>query len=258
MKIAHECMNSIQDVVRPLTDYDYFLVHLLDSNPTYRKFALNSTRMRILDNSIFELGVPHDWTRYKYWIRAIEPDYTVIPDALDDMETTLSNVKVWFDNNPPKCTRYMAVLQGQTELQMLSCWNTFQADPRISLVGVSFDSRPFLKGDGPRDIRLMINRHRFIGNVTSGGTEKPNKPIHLLGCALPQEMYLYKSYPEDVVYSVDTSSPVVHGFNEILFTNDGVPSKVKTKLHTLIDNPVNSIQEACILRNIKTFRGYLQ
>lgn len=216
-------------------------------------------RMTMLDNSIFELGEACDPDKFRRWINAMEPTYSIIPDALDSADQTVRNFDDWFKHpRRPKNTRYMAVAQGETHDDLRRTFELFQADPRVDLVGVSFDSKPFTLGAHAFNIdqTMLEGRRNFINSMTSFGKKRLRKPIHLLGCALPQELKAYRSYERGVIFSVDTSSPVVHGYHNIRYTGAGLTEKIKTKLDSLIDVPVTKLQFESIKHNMQMFRSF--
>lgn len=100
MKIAHESPISLFEKVQQVTDYDYFLVHLFEQNPSYVKCYEKSkilNRETILDNSIFELGVAFDMDKFAESIVKLEPTWYIVPDVLEDAQGTVDNMRVWND-----------------------------------------------------------------------------------------------------------------------------------------------------------------
>ena len=84
MKTFHEAPIHIFHRVQRMTDGDYALVHLFESNPEYYRLfehALEKGREVILDNSIFELGEAFDMDKYAEWIRKLSPTYYIVPDS---------------------------------------------------------------------------------------------------------------------------------------------------------------------------------
>lgn len=263
MKIFHESMNEIFPMVQKMTDGDYCLVHLMDENPTYASnFARASREGRemILDNSIFELGEAYNEERYAYWMQYLRPTYTIIPDVLNSYIGTMNRLQDWFHKFPltRNFTKTIAVVQGNNEGEALACFDELQRDPRIDKIGISFDSASHLEEGLSSKEKLkahMKGRAAFLNKATDGGRKYGlNKPVHLLGCSLPQELYLYNKYDDGIIDSVDTSSPVVHGFMGIKITKDGLDDKHPQKLFTLIDETVTVDQAVLIGRNIHTFR----
>lgn len=266
MKIAHECMNEIFPAIQMMTDYDYCLVHLMDENAQYRKNFEQAARMNreiILDNSIFELGEAYDEERYIYWVANLKPTYTIIPDVLNSYEGTVDRLNEWFEKYPntAQFTKPIAVVQGSNEDEALACFDQLQNDERVSKIGISFDSASHLTAPGKisSDEKMhfhMRGRIEFLNKVTQNGQKVLNKPLHLLGCSLPQEMKYYKHYLPGVIDSVDTSSPIIHGYFGIRYNEFGLASKHPTKLFTLIDEPVTVDQLTLMASNIHAFRSF--
>ena len=98
MKISHESPLALLDQSRYYNDYDYALVHLFESEPTYLQFfkdSLAQGRKVILDNSIFELGTAFDTVKFLHWIRDLKPTEYIIPDVLEDALGTINNANIW-------------------------------------------------------------------------------------------------------------------------------------------------------------------
>lgn len=265
MKIAHESMNCIFPMMQAMTDYDYCLVHLMDENPTYQYLfedAAKKGREIILDNSIFELGEAYDENRYYYWVQALRPTYTIIPDILNDCDGTMARLNDWFKKFPDTLdfTKAIAVVQGQNQEEAIRCFHKLQDDPRVAKIGISFDSASHLKSElSPEEKMLahMAGRIDFVNTVTKFGWNRSiKKPLHLLGCSLPQELKYYSSFDDGVIDSVDTSCPVVHGFMGIKIESVGLARKHPQKLFTLIDETVTPEQAALIGYNTHMVRSF--
>ena len=92
MKISHESPLCLLDRSRSYNDYDYALVHLFETEPTYYQFFKDSVaqgRHVLLDNSIFELGTAFGSDRYAHWIKELKPTEYIIPDVLEDTIGTM-------------------------------------------------------------------------------------------------------------------------------------------------------------------------
>ena len=265
MKIFHEAPNAIFNLVQQLTDGDYCLVHLMDENEIYRNHFIKASmkpfkREIILDNSIFELGEAYDEGKYAYWMQYLQPTYTIIPDVLNSREGTLERLEKWFEKFPTthNFTKPIAVVQGDTEEEAVKCYLDLQNDPRVEKIGISFDSSSHIKDKTftkqEKMFEHMRGRITFLDRVSNRGRIIHRKPLHLLGCSLPQEMKYYQSYAEGIIDSVDTSSPVVHGFFGIKFTDFGLDDKHPQKLFELINEDVTLDQRLQIAYNIVKFR----
>jgi len=261
--IFHEAPNSIFTQVQEMTDGDYCLVHLMDENETYRDLFLESSAYGnhiMLDNSIFELGEAYDSERYFHWINELRPEYFIIPDVLNDGKKTLERMEDWFTKyETPAISKTMAVVQGSTYEELFSTYAKIAFDDRVGKVGISFDSicylnDPTMPSGLSKEEYFMRGRSKFLSMLEEKNKANRNKPHHLLGCSLPQEMYFYQQLPW--VESVDTSSPVVNGLQGTKYKITGLETKPSVKLFTLIDDEVGAAQWSTIKYNIMMFRNF--
>ena len=257
IKIAHEAPLHIFNKVQEVTDYDYALVHLLEENPKYlEKFerSIRIGREVILDNSIFELGEAFDAEKFTPWIEKLNPTAYIIPDALEDAERTVRNVKEWKYDHPSK---RIAVVQGKSYEEVKWCYQ--EIEPLVDKVAISFDYSFFVDEDMNGKLptkfhHYMYGRDAMIHRLLAEGVINTSKPHHLLGCGLPQEFESYRGY--EWIESLDTSNPVVAGLKGIRYNSTkGLEDKPSEKLFTLINRRVNDDELALIYYNIETFRG---
>lgn len=262
IRIAHESPVSIFDEVSKITDIDYALVHLFEENEQYYKIFKDSVdrgREVILDNSIFELGTAFNSKEYVEWIKKLNPSWYIIPDVLEDgfgtIESFNSFKQTYKDANLPGKT--IAVAQGRTICEMLYCFEYLHKDSFVDMVALSFDLSFYERlGNNHNDNKLYkwMRGRQFLISYIDELYKKGvfYKPVHLLGTALPQEGMKYKQY--DWIYSVDTSNPVVHGFEGDRYNDWGLDHKSSVKLYTIIDSEVNDSQLESIKYNISEFR----
>lgn len=260
MRIAHEAPIAIFNLVQEMTDYDYCLVHLMDELPEYRDLFLKARdegQEIILDNSIFELGEAYNADQYYEWVKVLQPKYFIIPDSLNDSAVTLQRMEHWFDTRAPVpgCGA-MAVVQGSSMEELVDCYAKIAYDPRVAKIGISFDSICYYDSNSPlsREAQFMKGRSNFIQYLIENKLANTEKPHHLLGCSLPQEMFFYRNVPW--IESVDTSSPVVNGLLHIKYTILGLESKPSVKLFTLINSEVSNEQVNLIEHNVNMFRSF--
>lgn len=262
MKIAHEAPISIFPSVQRLTDYDYALVHLFESNPIYwnqfRDAVINGREV-ILDNSIFELGTAFDSDKYYGWINKLLPTWYIIPDVLEDCDGTLRNLDNWqskykFDGTGIKS---IGVIQGKNYDEMVRCYK--EVEPRVDKVAISFDYSYYVESTKNLEpmnkfAAWMFGRQKFISMMLSDGIINTSKPHHLLGCGLPQEFIAYRGY--EWIDSVDTSNPIVHGINYVRYGTNGLNNKISTKLIEYISENISVEQLKDIEHNIWMFRSF--
>jgi len=102
---------------------------------------------------------------------------------------------------------------------------------------------------------LALGRQTFLSALRQKPYFQRYKPIHLLGCSLPQELLAYRHPAYDSIRSVDTSNPVVHGLKGIRYRDEfGLPYKESEKLCDLILAVPEQEEMYSILYNIRQFR----
>jgi hypothetical protein len=254
IKIYHEAPLSIFDDVRKLTDGDYALVHLLDSDERYAAEFMESKsldRHIILDNSAYELGESFDPKVYARWVEVLDPDVYLVPDVPGHMQQTLTYFSDWMDKYSFN-GKVMGVVQGTTVEEVIFCFKELQA------LGADIIGIPFLIGK-----RLWLPDSRLNGTLLSLmylraqlieiiEQECVQHPIHLLGVALPQEGVFYRN--NDWVVSVDSSNPVMHGLFGSRYHFGGINEKRPELLADNIHAGVSTEQRLTILHNIFDFR----
>jgi hypothetical protein len=258
IKIAHESPNCIFEDVQKITDYDYALVHLLESNIEYRKHFEKACVERevILDNSIFELGEAFDTLKFKEWVDKLNPTWHIIPDVLEDGKKTVQNAKRWLDLYSGN-SKKIAVAQGKNYNELIECYLYLECLD-IDMIAMSFDYSFFNGYSNSVEYSGMLGRYKLINDMLKDDVININKPHHLLGCYLPQEFKLYNNEHYNFIYSLDTSNPIVHGINLTQYQNYGLDKKDSIKLHTLIDSELDEIQKEYIMYNINKFKGIVR
>jgi len=258
IKRFHEAPKSVFQHVQSKTDGDYALVHLIESDPDYRKLffdAKDHGREIILDNSIFELGKSFDPEKYAYWIKRLKPDWYIVPDVLEDSYGTMHQYSKWMESYGSLPGKRIGVVQGKTFEQLKVCYEYMSMN--VDMIAISFDYSYYLEStpNPNKWYSYMLGRAKFLGDLERKGIIDKDKPHHLLGCALPQEGKFYQEYPW--IYSVDTSNPVVHAIKGIPYTrNAGLISKESQKLADLIDTPEDHIVHGVLDFNIDEFNDY--
>lgn len=253
--IAHEAPVSIMPLIAKLTDYDYFLVHLFERVPEYKKyyFDVAGLRHRVIDNSIFELGVPYDPVEYERILRECTPEEYIIPDVLEDRAATIENAANWrLKDIRPDCGDAIGVVQGETYAEVRRCYEELL--PHCRRVAFSFDYNFLI--DPSDDVESARNRQKMITRLVQDGVIDRTRSHHLLGCFVPQEFRYYaeKGY-NSFIHSLDTSNPIVHGMFGIRYTADGLKKKLAhVKLHEHIAAKPDSAQIDTIVYNVQMFR----
>lgn len=259
IKTFHEAPKSIFHDVQKLTDGDYALVNLFAEDPEYFelfKQARHICREVILDNGVFELGTAWNAEEFADWVMKLRPTYYIVPDVLEDGIATVENFFKFINSYKSLPGKILGVVQGRTEAEFIECYKAIE--PYCDKVGVSFDCSWYREGIKSHNKweQLAGGRLRTLIHMDDAGVINRNKPHHLLGVSLPQEMQHYRLYGWKWIDSVDTSNPVVHGLKRISYTSDGLPYKETQKLYTLINSEVDAAQKSIIEHNIKQFRRF--
>nr|DAH87308.1 MAG TPA: Queuine tRNA-ribosyltransferase [Caudoviricetes sp.] len=259
IKTFHEAPKSIFRTVQGLTDGDYALVNLFAEDEEYYQMFKNAVRRGrevILDNGVFELGEAWDADQFAGWVDKLQPTYYIVPDVLEKSEATIESFFNFIKTHRGLPGKIIGVVQGENMHEFIKCYKAIE--PYCDKVGISFDCswyREGMKTSNPWE-QLAGGRLKTLIQMDEAGIINHNKPHHLLGVSLPQEMQHYKLYGWRWIDSVDTSNPVVHGLKHIMYHSDGLWNKETQKLYTLISAQVDSMQLRAIVHNIRQFRRF--
>jgi len=262
MRIAHECPISLFEESKVFNDYDYALVHLFESHPTYFQYfkdAVESGRHVLLDNSIFELGEAFDFEKYALWINRLNPTEYIIPDALENADQTIANADKWRDEYLQSVPdiKTIGVVQGKTYDELVRCYNYMNA--HVDKIAISFDYSYYLEvcPHPNKWIGYALGRVVTLSRLYNDGIINKVKPHHLLGCASPVEFSFYRDGRFDWIDTIDTSNPIVHGMLGIKYEPAGLFQKQSIKMCDMIDSKdFDELTLKRIEHNINLFRSY--
>lgn len=259
IKRFHEAPKSIFHEVQRVTDGDYALVNLFPEDPEYFqmfKDAIADGREVILDNGVFELGESWNANEFASWIRRLKPTWYIVPDVLEDGELTIAQFFHFVQDFPSLPGKRIGVAQGRNYVDMVKCYKAIE--PYCDMVALSFDFSWFQDKQSERSpyLQAMLGRQALMDRLLTDGIINTQKPHHLLGVMLPQEVRYYAQPKFNWIYSIDTSNPVVHGLKGVQYSALGLQSKVSQKLYTMINATVSNKQKALVLHNIELFRRY--
>lgn len=261
IKRYHEAPLSIFKNVQALTDGDYALVHLFAQNGAYLEAfeqAVADGRDVILDNSIFELGTAFDGDQFAHWVEHLQPTWYIVPDSWKNGDKTCEMFFDFISKHPDLPGKRIAVAQGHTLEEVTECYNELAPYADMIAFNLDFSSYSDLPERGvPYCIRMSVGRVKMIRDLVYSGVIDWNKPHHLLGCGVPQEVMWY---PDrwDFIRSIDTCNPVIHGMHGIPYDNDlpGMSQKLSTKMCDCIDQPVSPAAWSIIENNILRMEMY--
>ena len=260
MLISHEIPKSLFNQSLEFNDYDYALVHLFDKDPEYLKFykdCVAKGRHVLLDNSIFELGEAYDNDLFAKWVEELKPTEYIVPDALEDINKTIDQMEKWNRNFGSLPGKRIGVVQGKTPEELADCYMYMDKHADCDKIAISFDYSVYqeIVPHENKYMSWMLGRATMLANLLKSGVINTNKPHHLLGCGLPQEFALYRSYKW--IESIDTSNPIVHGIKGIKYEYGGLQTKESIKLVDLLDVKLTNEQLYNVNHNINYFRNYV-
>jgi hypothetical protein len=262
--ISHESPISLLQESLKYNDYDYILVHLLEQEPAYLQFFSENCkngRRAIMDTSIFELGAAFDTEKYAYWVERLQPTEYILPDVLEDCNKTIQNT---LDFKTKYCEKFkgktIGVVQGKNYEEIKACYKFLDKMINMDKIAISFDYSYYktLFRHPNKWVSFMMGRIMLINRLIDEGILNTKKPHHLLGCSNPMEFTFYKNSLYDFIETIDTSSPIVHGLHDVVYTGDvGNWNKLTVKLADLIRAKPTQSNLDCIDKNIKMFKNYV-
>lgn len=260
--ISHEIPKQLFPIHDIINDYPYVLGHLLNLDKEYAAFykkKLETAQFSILDNSAFELGKSIPFQELYELSLEYKPTHLVLPDVVNDYERTINNAVEYLSQyyNESSDIKYIGVCQGDTFEQIAECIDLYTSQ-EVDIIALPFDLI--------KESEWVTVRYRFMRWwIKKFYNESPHKyrnvKFHLLGCQNPIEFALYKDNPimGKLIYSLDTSSPIINGWVGNKFLEDGlVCEKPKAKLADNLDIKLNDEQLELISYNIKKFKTYVK
>jgi hypothetical protein len=263
--ISHEIPKQLFPIHDIINDYPYVLGHLLNLDKDYAYFykkKLENAPFSILDNSAFELGKSIPFEELHQLSVEYKPTHLVLPDVVNNYEKTRSNAVEYINqyrdsyDNP---LEYIGVCQGNSFEEIAECIDLYIIN------GVDIIALPF---DLIRESEWVTVRYRFLKwwiknhyNKIPDWYSSRNIKLHLLGCQNPIEFALYKDNPimQKLIFSLDTSSPIINGWIGNKFLEDGlITEKPKAKLADNLDIKLNEKQLELISYNIRKFKSYVK
>lgn len=258
IKVSHESPLCLLEESLTYNCYDYCLVHLLEKYPQYKTFFQRArllNREILLDNSIFELGHAFDWKKFANSVEEIQPTYYIVPDVLEDSVTTRQNWTSFLNEYQNLPGLKIGVVQGKNWQELLDCYNFMQE--QADYIAISFDYSYYLvTGEGKTNLeKFCSGRKRFISQLIDRGVWNPDKPVHLLGNSLPQEIAFYRVNNIHQIRSVDTSNPIMAGIKGLKYSGDlGLQVKPDGKLADHMTVDITPDQAELINYNVNAYK----
>ena len=262
--ISHEIPKGLFPVHDLINDYPYVLAHLIGHDKEYTDFYVRKCKeatFSILDNSAFELGKSVDFEGLIEAAELVKPTHVVVPDWVNDCDKTLEFLKAFlsflehrYGNLYSVPFKLITVIQGKNMGELYKCLNeiTYQKKkcPAIDIVAMPFDTIP---GTDYHNIRYIVFQH--MKAVIKDNYLK----VHLLGLQNYSEYQLYTAEDKELIWSVDSSAPIIYGWNNVKFGFGGtdVP-KFKEKLADNLNIELDENQIESIVHNILQIRQIIK
>lgn len=200
MKLALECPTSMLNDIQPLADFDWILAHLLLGDDKYAEYYSQSTRYKVLDNSVNELLSPVNLGYLRDAARLVDPNLIVAPDYLGDSGSTWFALKESIRMFGKE--KVFPVIQGST-LGDVSDLLEKILSLDLGRIAVPYD---ILSTREATPEEMASNRTRVVHSIE---VKVPiGFEIHLLGFTTINEL---SRYGKGWVKSIDTGVPVMMG-----------------------------------------------
>jgi hypothetical protein len=262
MKISHEVPLNYLEASLEFNDYQYILPCMMDKYPEYKEFMLNYRNQPnsfiICDNDLFE-GVSRNDNELIEIVNQIKPDIFIIPDEWNDSGTCYKKAKYWINtisNQLPKETNLMAVLQGETYEEIKLLYSNY-IDLGIKHIAFNHSSKAYLDYFPHKNVFISktYGRVGIINKLLDKGIIKTNLYHHLLGINLIDELKCYKHSDYDFIKSIDTSNPIILGYDKKSYEWDNIDYKPKTPIGDIMEKDMVNI---FITKNIMYFKDILK
>jgi len=256
IKISHETPYCLLEDSRQFNDYDYCLPHLLDEDPGYRDYFLQSKkegRYIIMDNSLHELGEAYNHERLIHWINEIKPNEFIVPDVWQNSIESIQNAEIWNLYDFPKGVEKVAVVQATTLHEAAQCVKAYK---NLGYGKICFSYGASYYNDicthPNKDLGKALGRLFVISTLLKTGELKQDDRVHLLGCAVPQEFGWYKGI--NCIESIDTSNPVMATLEGTNYNLGGLDIKPKANMNDYFYMAGEDINYELLDSNLRLFR----
>lgn len=270
IKRYHEAPKSIFKDVQQMTDGDYALVHLFETDEEYYnlfKDAVNRGRDVILDNSLFELREAFDGDKYVRWIKDLQPTWFIVPDSWKDSDGTRRKFFKFMSDYPDlfradRSSKIIGVAQGMGLSDTIECYEAIE--PYCDMIAFNLQGEQWWEDSTGTGITsegyiTAMSRGRFnlIYAMNDLGVINQEKPHHLLGTGLAIEPSWYIAADMSFIRSIDTSSPVACGMRKHLYSSTkGNTIKPDFKMCDEMDATISDQVLKIIKHNIEIFDSF--
>jgi hypothetical protein len=256
INISHETPFCLLEKSLEFNDYQYALVHLLESNEEYRNHFLKCKERGIeiyLDNSLHELGYAMDADTLLKWVDILRPSNFFIPDVWEDKDASVRNARQWATVKLPEGVTKVAVVQAKSMHEAVLCTQAYK-DFGYSKIAYSYGASYYNEvcPHPNEDLGKAIGRFIVLSSLYEQKILTKFDRVHLLGTASPIEFGMYKNI--ECIESIDTSNPIMAGIERRVYDRMGLESKPKANMNDYQSERIGPTQLDSIYYNIKMFR----
>ena len=256
IKISHETPLCLLNDSRRFNDYDYCLPHLLDEEPGYLEYFLESKkqgRYIIMDNSLHELGEAYTHERLIHWVNELKPNEFIVPDVWENCVESIQNAEIWNLYDFPKGVEKIAVVQAKTLHEAAQCVKAYK-DLGYGKICFSYGASYYndICTHPNKDLGKALGRLMVISTLLRTGELRQDDRVHLLGCAVPQEFGWYENI--NCIESIDTSNPVMATLEDVQYKNHGLYRKPKANMNDFFYMLDDQIDYDLLTYNLDMFK----
>ena len=259
LKISHETPFCLLEKSLEFNDYQYALVHLLESNEEYRNHFLKCKEKGIeiyLDNSLHELGYAMNNETLLKWIDILRPSNFFIPDVWEEKDLSVRNARQWASVKLPEEVTKVAVVQAKSPYEAMLCTQIYK-DLGYKKIAYSYGASYYndVCPHPNKSLGKAIGRWTVISSLYEQGILTQFDRVHLLGTSGIFEFPMYKNIK--CIESIDTSNPIMASIDGIRYTN-GLHEKPISNMNSCSGINIDQIDLELIIHNTKTFREFLE
>ena len=260
MKISHEVPLFLLEDSQKFNDYDYALVHLLDSDQDYANYFIKAKqegRYIILDNSLHELGTAYNDSGLLYWIDKIRPNEFIVPDVWEDCTQSIVNARKWTQIELPDEVTKVAVVQAKSVREAITCYQTYR-DLGYKKIAFSYGANYYLDHSSHpnKNLAKALGRIEIVSRLYNSNIINHTDRVHLLGCQVPQEFSWYLDMP--FIETIDTSNPIMATIDDMPYSPIGLTEKPKANMNDHFYMAAEDMDFDLLMWNLDKFRELLK
>ena len=260
MKISHEVPLFLLEDSQKFNDYDYALVHLLDSDQDYANYFIKAKqegRYIILDNSLHELGTAYNDSGLLYWIDKIRPNEFIVPDVWENCIQSVVNARKWAQIKLPDEVTKVAVVQAKSVREAITCYQTYR-DLGYKKIAFSYGANYYLDHSSHpnKNLAKALGRIEIVSRLYNSNIINATDRVHLLGCQVPQEFSWYL----DMLFieTIDTSNPIMDTIDNMPYSPIGLTEKPKANMNDHFYMVAEDMDFDLLMWNLDKFRELLK